>query len=93
MGLKASVLAADKQEKMEEIGRLILDTFTSEYVSEYTAQLVKKYRDEIEEQDGLLAGSSNKLPKRPEGRREDAVNIHEGWMTKLGALRKNWNRR
>eukprot|EP01052_Picozoa_sp_SAG31_P018629 SAG31_NODE_1326_length_8761_cov_3.896791_3_plen_90_part_00 len=79
MGLKASVLAADRQEKVEEIGRRILDTFTSEYISEYTSQLVQKNRDAIEEQDGLLAGSSNKLPKKPD-RREDAVNIHEGWV-------------
>lgn len=65
MGVKASVLAADKQEKMEEIGRLILATFTKEYISEYTSQLVQKYKDDLEEQDGLLAGRRPPFLTRP----------------------------
>ena len=50
MGVKASVLAADKQEKVDEIVKLILATFKSQYLSEYAAQLVQQFKDELEEE-------------------------------------------
>jgi ferredoxin len=94
MGVKASVLAADKQEKVDEIVKLILATFKSQYLSEYAAQLVQQFKDELEEEaDGLLAGSSNKLDTLPKAEMRNGNAIFEGWLTKLGAVRKSWKRR
>ena len=88
-------LPADRQEKIDEISRSIMRSFQREYLAEYSGMLVAKIKSDVEATDGLLAGSQslNKLQDRTAARVGADVPLYGGWLTKLGAVRKNWKRR
>ena len=90
MGAQASLgLSSGETEKAEEIEKSMIARFSAEYLAEYRAQLTAELNSEVEVTDGLLAGSVSQLKSRAMG----TYSLYSGWLTKLGAVRKNWKRR
>ena len=94
MGAVQSSGLGERQEKAEEVGRCMLAMFCTKYLSVYAEQLVQQLKSELESADSLLAGSTSQLILQPETRKRTVLPpVYEGWLTKLGAVRKSWKRR
>lgn len=70
---------------INRIAKEVLDVFVPIYIKSYSLLLIEKLKAEA---DGAapsrLQLRTPPIPDEP---------IHEGWMTKLGAVKKNWKRR
>jgi len=83
VGISNPVDASTKQE-IEDLIKVMLKTFTTEYVKWYALYLVKKLKMDAQE-----VPSQYKLLERP----PNTEHLKTGWLMKEGGIRKNWKKR
>lgn len=83
VGISNPVDASTKQE-IEDLIKVMLKTFTTEYVKWYALYLVKKLK-----MDAQIVPSEFKLLERP----PNTEHLKTGWLMKEGGIRKNWKKR
>lgn len=77
---------ASTQREIQDLIQTILTTFSTNYIAEYTRQLVKKCRLDYEAAQKDKPMLVHKIPLETE-------NVKEGWLTKEGFTAKNWKKR
>mmetsp|Transcript_70890 Transcript_70890/g.125252 ORF Transcript_70890/g.125252 Transcript_70890/m.125252 type:complete len:574 (-) Transcript_70890:334-2055(-) len=75
--------------EIKEIAEQTMKTFTPIYVKSYGIGLINKLKRQADEKAGTTSGPEWQLLTPP----IPSEPLHEGWMTKLGAVKKNWKKR